>query len=70
MDSDENRMEFFYYEACEFGVAITHNQTIIAMESYYDPSDTPSGLACDRSEYHCEYEFDFVNSDEIDWWIN
>jgi hypothetical protein len=66
MDSDENRMEFFYYEDCECGIAITHDQTIIAHESYIEQYDEMNV----KSEFVLLYLFNFVNSDEIDWWID
>ena len=66
MYSDENRMEFFYYEDCECGIAITHDQTIIAHESYIEQYDEPYM----KSECHFMYLFNFVNSDDIDWWID
>ncbi len=62
MCSDENRMEFFYYEDCECGIAITHNQTIIGAD-LYDEINV-------KSESVLLYSFDFFNSDEIDWWID
>ena len=66
MDSDDNRMEFFYYEDCECGIAITHDQTIIAHESYIKQWDDPY-MEC---ECTCLYIFKFVNLSEINYWID
>lgn len=65
---DENRMEFFYYEDCGCAVAVTHNKTIIACESYCEQSDNP--YEDNRVERTYLYLYRFVNLDEIDWWIN
>ena len=62
MCSDENRMEFFYYEDCECGIAITHNQTIISANLYEDEMNVKSAVLL--------YLFDFVRLKDIDWWIN
>lgn len=62
MCSDENRMEFFYYEDCECGIAITHNQTIISA-NLYDEMNVKSGAVL-------LYLFDFVRLKDVDLWID
>jgi hypothetical protein len=62
MCSDENRMEFFYYEDCECGIAITHNQTIISANLYEDEKNVKSAVLL--------YLFDFVRLKDVDLWID